>query len=157
MAALEHALSLAEPGGYVRIFIDEGEAVAQLLDQAAVRRIAPGYTTRLLAAFESEDPRVRALSHLEEGSAQGLPGTGVPGWDAAQAGREPGTPWVEPLSEREQEVLRLLPSRLSTPEIAQELVISVHTVRSHVKTIYGKLGVHRRADAVRRAEETGLL
>ena len=63
----------------------------------------------------------------------------------------------EALSERELEVLRLLPSRLSTPEIARELYISVHTVRSHVKSIYAKLGVHRRADAVQRAKELGLL
>jgi LuxR family maltose regulon positive regulatory protein len=66
-------------------------------------------------------------------------------------------PLVEPLSEREFEVLRLLRSRLSTPEIARELYISVHTVRSHVKSIYGKLGVHRRADAIRQAEKFDLL
>jgi LuxR family maltose regulon positive regulatory protein len=64
---------------------------------------------------------------------------------------------VEPLSGRELEVLRLLTTRLSSTEIARQLVISVHTVRSHVKNIYGKLNVHSRANAVRRAKELGLL
>jgi LuxR family maltose regulon positive regulatory protein len=64
---------------------------------------------------------------------------------------------VEPLSERELQVLRLLTTQLSSTEIAQELFISANTVRSHVKSIYGKLNVHSRVDAVERAEELGLL
>ena len=64
---------------------------------------------------------------------------------------------AEPLSERELEVLRLLATGLSNPEIADELVIAVSTVRSHCKSIYGKLNVHRRWDAVNRGSELGLI
>jgi len=64
---------------------------------------------------------------------------------------------IEPLSERELELLRLLTTSLSSTEIAQELFISVNTVRSHIKSIYGKLNVHRRRDAVQRAGKLGLL
>jgi LuxR family maltose regulon positive regulatory protein len=67
------------------------------------------------------------------------------------------SPLIEPLSERELEVLRLLNTPLSQPEIAERLYISVNTVRSHVKHIYGKLSVHARSAAVERAEELGLL
>jgi LuxR family maltose regulon positive regulatory protein len=75
---------------------------------------------------------------------------------------EPGHPsrlllkdGIEPLSEREQEVLSLLRSRLTVPEMAEELCVSESTLRSHIKSIYSKLGVHRRVDAVERAEELG--
>ena len=64
---------------------------------------------------------------------------------------------MEPLSDREQEVLRLLGTELSGPEIARELVVSLNTVRSHTKSIYTKLGVNTRRTAVRRAQELGLL
>jgi LuxR family maltose regulon positive regulatory protein len=66
-------------------------------------------------------------------------------------------PLIEPLSERELEVLRLLTTHLSSTEIADELVISVNTVRSHIKSIYSKLNVHSRMDAVQRAKELELL
>jgi LuxR family maltose regulon positive regulatory protein len=130
MDALGEALSLAEPGGYLRVFLDEGEPMAGLLRQAASRGIAPAYVAKLLAAFEPE-------------SAEG-------------AAPQP-QPLVEPLSERELEVLRLLAAGLSNPEIAEELVVAVSTVRSHCKSIYGKLGVHRRWDAVQQAQELGLI
>ncbi|MCX6036059.1 MAG: LuxR C-terminal-related transcriptional regulator [Chloroflexi bacterium] len=64
---------------------------------------------------------------------------------------------IEPLSERELEVLQHLNSYLSTPEIADELIVSANTVRTHIKNIYGKLGVHGRSGAVRRAKELALL
>jgi LuxR family maltose regulon positive regulatory protein len=138
MTALERALLLAEPGGYVRIFVDEGQPMAHLLREAAARGIAADYVNRLLNALEG-DARKQEVDQSLPPSIPSRP------------------PLVEPLSEREFEVLRLLRSRLSTPEIARELYISVHTVRSHVKSIYGKLGVHRRADAVQQAEDLGLL
>jgi LuxR family maltose regulon positive regulatory protein len=130
MDALGEALSLAEPGGYLRIFLDEGEPIARLLRQAASRGMAPAYITKLLAAFGPESAEVASPQ------VQSL---------------------AEPLSKREMEVLRLLAAGLSNPEIAEELVVAVSTVRSHCKSIYGKLEVHKRWDAVQRGQELGLI
>ena len=127
--ALAEALSLAEPGGFVRIFVDEGPPLARLLRQAASRGMSPAYVASLLAAFDGLEPVGAAAG------AQGIP----------------SQPLIEALSEREMEVLRLLATGLSNPEIAQELYVAVSTVRSHCKSIYGKLDVHRRWDAVQRA------
>jgi LuxR family maltose regulon positive regulatory protein len=140
LTSLEAALVIAESGGFVRILIDEGEPMLQLLRQAATRGIAPEYTSKLVAAFEQPDRA--ALASAPTDSPQQLPSL---------------QPLVEPLSERELEVLRLLAIGLSNPEIAQRLFIATSTVRSHLKNIYGKLNVHRRWDAVHRAEELGLL
>ncbi len=128
LTSLEAALVLAEPEGYVRTFVDEGPAMATLLEAAAEKEIAPRYVGRLLAAFSTT---TRAPA-----AAPGL---------------------VEPLSDRERDVLRLLGTELSGPEIARELVVSLNTVRSHTKAIYAKLGVNSRRTAVRRAQELGLL
>ncbi|MBN1136725.1 MAG: tetratricopeptide repeat protein [Anaerolineae bacterium] len=128
--ALAEALRLAEPGGYIRMFVDQGQPVARLLRQAASGGVAPAYVAKLLAAFGPEpavaiSPQVQAI--------------------------------VEPLSERELAVLRLLAAGLSNSEIAAELVVAVSTVRSHCKNIYSKLDVHRRWAAVQRAQELGLI
>jgi len=104
-----------------------------LLRQAAARGIRLDYVCKLLAVLEDETLGERRIGRL---AALSL---------------------VEPLSERELEVLRLLTTHLPSTEIAQELVVSVGTVRSHIKHIYGKLDVHTRADAVQRATELGLL
>jgi LuxR family maltose regulon positive regulatory protein len=141
MDALTEALSLAEPGGWVRTFVDEGQAMAGLLRRAAscgttpARGITPAYVAGLLAAFDGPEPEEMA----------------------AGPHHRPAQPLVEPLSERELEVLRLLSAGMSNPEIAEELYIAVSTVRSHCKSIYGKLDVHKRWDAVHRAQELGLL
>jgi LuxR family maltose regulon positive regulatory protein len=128
MAALSRALELGEPEGYVRTFTDEGLAMTSLLTAAAKRGIAPAYAARLLAPT---DP----------------------------ASLEPARhdPLVDPLSDRELEVLRLLATELSGPEIARHLVVSLNTVRTHTKNIYTKLAVGSRREAVRRAEALGLL
>jgi LuxR family maltose regulon positive regulatory protein len=120
----------------VRVFADVGEPMIELLRQAAARGMASDYAGRLLAAFGAEAQRRTGAREQE---------------------RTPSPPLIEPLSERELEVLRLLTTRLSSTEMAEELVLSVNTVRSHIKNIYGKLNVHSRADAVQRAEELGLL
>jgi LuxR family maltose regulon positive regulatory protein len=135
MEALAEALSRTEAEGYMRSFLDEGQAMARLLRQAASRGIAPAYVARLLAAFVK----------LEGGEPDSVPHD------------RPAQPLVEPLSEREMDVLRLLASGMSNPEIAEELTVAVSTVRSHCKSIYGKLNVHKRWDAVHRAQELGLL
>jgi LuxR family maltose regulon positive regulatory protein len=124
---LERALMLAEPEGYVRVFVGEGPLMAALLEAAAKRRVTPQYARQLLAAFGEAEDRTPVQ--------QGL---------------------VEPLSERELEVLRLLGTDLGGPDIARELVVSLNTVRTHTKNLYGKLGVNSRREAVRRAEELGL-
>ena len=121
--------SLAEPEGYVRIFIDEGPPMAALL--AVGRR----------QGHQHDLCRVDWLAALG-GVKRAAPGNAA---------------LVEPLSERELDVLRLLATDLDGPEIARELVVSLHTVRSHTKNIYAKLGVNNRRSAVRRAGELDLL
>jgi LuxR family transcriptional regulator, maltose regulon positive regulatory protein len=128
LAPLQRALTLAEPEGYVRTFADEGPAMASLLRAAAKQGMVRSYIGSLLAAFDTTGDRGRVK--------QGL---------------------IEPLSERELDVLRLLRTDLDGPDIARELVVSLHTVRSHTKNIYAKLGVNSRRAAVRRAAELELL
>ncbi len=137
LVPLERALTLAEPEGYVRMFVDEGPPMAQLLLEAAARGIMPDYTGKLLAAFEAEQLRSAGESPLPTSPAS--------------------QPLIEPLSQRELEVLRLFKTELSGPEIARELVIALSTVRTHTKSIYSKLNVNNRRAAVKRAEELGLI
>jgi LuxR family transcriptional regulator, maltose regulon positive regulatory protein len=134
LASLERALTLAEPEGYVRIFVDEGEAMRLLIEKQSCNRVHPlnGYADKLLAAFVS--PTV--ISQPKADDLQSIV--------------------VEPLSERELEVLRLLGTELSGPEIASELVVSLNTFRTHTKNIFNKLGVNNRRAAVRRAKELNL-
>jgi LuxR family maltose regulon positive regulatory protein len=141
LTALERALSIAEPEGYVRTFIDEGAPMARLLRQAIERGITVEYASRLLAAMERETKDDGQLAPVRPSSV----------------GDRSSSVLVEPLSGREMEVLRLLATRLSSAEMADHLVISVHTVRSHIKSIYAKLDVHKRHEAVARARELGLL
>ncbi|MEU4243897.1 LuxR C-terminal-related transcriptional regulator [Actinoplanes sp. NPDC026619] len=124
---LERALTLAEPHGYVRAFAGVEPA---LLRRLARQQPTWGYVRRLLD------------------SSAGLPGAGLPG-----AG---SVPLVDPLSERELDVLRLLRSDLDGPAIARELTVSLNTLRTHTKNIYAKLGVNSRRGAVRRAAELAL-
>ncbi len=127
LASLQRAVTLAEPEGYVRIFADEGPPMAALLRAAAKQGITPSYVRRLLAAVTKTEDSTPG--------SQGL---------------------IEPLSERELDVLRLLGTDLDGPEIARELVVSLNTVRTHTKNIYAKLGVNNRRAAVRRARELDL-
>jgi len=133
--ALQRALSLGEPEGYVHSFLDEGPAMAELLREAASQGTALEYVNKLLAAFE-----------VAEHGALERPGP------PPQARAS-----VETLSERELEVLRLLNTSLSSTEMADELVVSVNTVRTHIRSIYSKLGVHSRYEAVARARELKLI
>jgi LuxR family maltose regulon positive regulatory protein len=128
LASLERAVPLAEPEGYVRTFVDEGPPMTALLKLASKQAKAPASVRRLIAAAT-----------------------------AADGGRPVDSPLVEPLSERELEVLRLLESDLDGPDIARELTVSLATMRTHTRNIYAKLGVNNRRAAVRRAAELGLL
>jgi LuxR family maltose regulon positive regulatory protein len=133
--ALSQALSLAEPGGYVRIFLDEGQPVIRLIRQAASRGIAPAYTAKLLAASGPPEA-MEKIAEYGSSHAQTL---------------------IEPLSKRELDVLRLLAAGISNREIADELVVAASTVHSHCKSIYSKLDVHSRSSAALRARELGLI
>ncbi len=140
LTSLERALKLAEPEGYVRIFLDEGASMEQLLREAAGGGILPGYTGRLLSAFDTEGQT--SVARADESPVLKTPAS---------------SPLIEPLTERELDVLRLFKTELSGPEIARELVIGLSTVRTHTKSIYSKLNVNSRRAAVRRAEELGLI
>ncbi len=137
MAALERALTMAEPEGYVRTFVDEGAPMAALLRRAAPRGVAaPAYVSKLLDALDAEAPMRR--------------GPTGPASPVAQ-------PLEESLSERELEVLRLVAAGLSNRDIAQELVLATGTVKKHTNNIFTKLGVRNRTQAVAQARELGLL
>jgi LuxR family maltose regulon positive regulatory protein len=128
LASLGRAVSLAEPEGYVRIFIDEGAPMGSLLRALASQGSAGRYARQILAISSTTDH--------DRPSKQSL---------------------LDPLSERELDVLRLLGTDLSGPEIARELVVSLNTVRTHQKHIYAKLGVSNRRAAVRQGDELKLL
>jgi LuxR family maltose regulon positive regulatory protein len=134
MDTLAQALDLAKPEGYVRTFVDEGAPVRELLQGAAARGAVShkAYVGRLLSAF--------GLASAQEMEATAL----FPGL-------------VEQLTERELQVLRLIVTDLTAPAIAQELCVSVNTVRTHIQHVYQKLGAHSRYEAVARARERGLL
>ncbi len=127
LVPLERALTLAEPEGYFRIFVDEGRPMAALLEAAVKQGIALNYVRHLLTAYDKAEGRTPAKQVM-----------------------------IEPLSERERDVLRLLGTDLSGPEIARELMVSLNTLRTHTKNIYEKLEVNNRRAAVRRAEELDL-
>ncbi|MEZ4661343.1 MAG: LuxR C-terminal-related transcriptional regulator [Caldilineaceae bacterium] len=128
---LEYALAAAEPAGYLRIFVDEGQALFELLQLALARKIKPGYVSRLLAAGKVEQERLAAQQ-----SAQ---------------------PLVEPLTARELEILTLLANGLSNRALAEILVITIGTVKRHVMNIYGKLGVNSRTQAIAKARQLRLI
>jgi LuxR family maltose regulon positive regulatory protein len=140
-AYLERALALAEPEGSVRVFLDEGEANAALLGRVGC---PPWLAQHLPLPLPSPQP-----PPCEGGGATISPSPDKRGGQGGEI--------IEPLSERELEVLRLLAEGLTYAEIAGRLVVSLNTVRFHVKEIYGKLGVNRQAQAVARARELGWL
>lgn len=124
LSTLRRALQLAEPGGYIRVFVEQGKSMASLLRQAAARGLAPDYVSTLLDAFRVSPASTSTL--------------------------------VESLSDRELEILRLIATGLSNQMIADTLVVSVNTVKTHVKRLYGKLSVNNRLQAVERARELDL-
>jgi len=127
LSCLERAVTLAGPEGYVRVFVDEGPPMAALLRVAAKQQAAGNYVRQLLAAVTGTEQNGPVKQAL-----------------------------IEPLSERELDVLRLLGTELDGPAIARELMVSLNTVRTHTKHIYAKLAVTNRRAAVRRAAELDL-
>jgi LuxR family maltose regulon positive regulatory protein len=135
------ALTLAEPEGYVRLFLDEGPAMARLVREASARDMAVEYSRQLLAALQAEGEATRR----------------TPGPPRRSFVAGPPSPLAEPLSKRELEVLQLIAEGLSNREIAQQLFLALSTVKVHTRNIYGKLGVHSRTQATSRARELCLL
>ncbi|MDR6224057.1 LuxR C-terminal-related transcriptional regulator [Desmospora profundinema] len=133
---LEEALALAEPGGFIRTFVDEGVPMERLLSEAAAYGIMPEYIDQLLNVFEEEQKRVDKSSLPPESPVQ---------------------PLMEPLSERELQVLQLVAQGLSNREISERLFLALSTVKGHNRNIFNKLQVQRRTEAVARARELGLL
>jgi LuxR family maltose regulon positive regulatory protein len=134
--SLGQALTLAEPQGYVRLFVDEGQPMAELLRFAISKNVAPEYASKLLAAFPENI------------------------YDAVQYDQDLTVyqqSLVEPLSEREIEVLCLMAEGCKYKEIAERLVVSINTVRHHTRNVYSKLDVNNRTQAIGRAKELNLL
>lgn len=132
--ALGYALSLAEPEGYVRTFIDEGTAMEELLRIAQIRGMATVYVTQLLAAFDPDASRFSRVQPTRKSVGD-----------------------FEALSDREMEVLRLMADGATNQEIAQTLVISIGTVKKHSSNIFLKLNAHNRTQAVSAARSRNLI
>ena len=131
-AALKDALALAEPGGYIRIFLDEGRTIAKLLQSVKTgNKMLTQYISRILNALGEEHSITPAVA-----APQTL---------------------IEPLSERELQILQLISEGLSNREIAQELILSLPTIKWHTSNIYGKLGVKNRTTAVAKARSLNIL
>jgi len=128
------ALSLAEPGGFIRLFVDEGKPMAHLLSQAEALGMMPDYLGKVLAVCKAEEQQREAT-----------------------ASQPPAQPLIEPLSPRELEVLQLMEQGRSNQEISERLFLALSTVKGHNRNIFDKLQVQRRTEAVARARELGLL
>ena len=144
-APLTRALALAEPEGYVRTFVDEGPVMAHLLADAAAQGLSPAYVATLRAAFAADSAPPRDAP-AEQGTAS-TPAPVVPHQ----------TSLVEPLSQRELEILQLIARGLTNREICTRLFLALSTVKGHNRNIYAKLQVSRRTEAVARARALGLL
>jgi len=136
LASLSRTLTLAEPEGYVRLFVDAGPPMARLLYMAAANDLNHSYIDQLLGAFNTREPEEEKAGKIESSSDSKL---------------------VEPLSDREIEVLQCIAEGLSNREVAQKLSISITTIKSHTRNIYGKLGVNSRTQAVAKARVWGIL
>ncbi|MCA9955672.1 MAG: tetratricopeptide repeat protein, partial [Anaerolineales bacterium] len=135
LESLQRALALAEPEGYFQCFVDEGPSLARLLYAALAQDIVPDYVRRLLAAFPSSEPEQTVQPQSEN----------------------PELDWIEPLSERELEVLQLVADGLTNQQIAAQLFLALNTIKAHTRNIYSKLGVNSRIRAVARARDLGVL
>jgi LuxR family transcriptional regulator, maltose regulon positive regulatory protein len=145
VAFLGRALELAEPDGYSRSFVNEGEPMAALLQEAVKQGFRPEYASQLLSAFPE----------ISTGAGAGSQIGATP--DLHKSIASDKTALVEPLSRREMETLQLIAEGYSNKEIAQKLCISLRTVKYYSTGLYGKLGVDSRMQAVIRARELGLL
>jgi LuxR family maltose regulon positive regulatory protein len=140
LSSLAVGLKMGEPEGYVYLFVIQGKPMEKLLRQAVRKGIHADYAQKLLGIMDAESPQSRGAESTPRGRKL-----------------DKGEPLPEPLSDRELEVLRLLNSRLSVPEIARELTVAPSTVRTHVRVVYNKLGVHGRFEAIQKAKDLALI
>lgn len=136
---IEQAVALAHPGGLVRSIVDARPLIVPLLQQLHASEVAPNYVSRLLSAFGDDKSNVPPKKPVPRTIDPDL------------------TDLVEPLTRREEDIIRLMARGLSNQEIAESLFISPHTVRAHATNIYAKLGVNSRARAVHKARQLGVL
>jgi LuxR family maltose regulon positive regulatory protein len=145
---LQAAINLAAPEGYVQMFLEHGEPMARLLRGLVERGMATAYANKLLTAYEAQkqfvDPESRTVTAAPERTGRG-------------ASPLTTSPLIEPLTDRELEVLHLMADGLTYNEIAGQITVSLNTVRTHVKNIYSKLLVHKRSEALSRARDLDLL
>jgi LuxR family maltose regulon positive regulatory protein len=152
--ALTKCLTLAEPEGYVRVFLDEGQPMHMLFAQWLAHASASSlrdYAIHLLSQFDAE-PRV-AMAAQETASPAGHPSAS----HVVSPVKPSGQPLVEPLSQRELEVLHLIALGRTNREVAQQLIVAPGTVKAHTASIYRKLDVTNRTEAVARARQLGIL
>jgi LuxR family maltose regulon positive regulatory protein len=142
--ALEEAVVLAQPGGWIRPFVEAGPPMADLLRSLIKKNVAVQYIEKILAAFQDN---VKDVSRDETDRAD----------VSAVPPSTPPQPLVEPLTNRELDVLELIEQRLQNKEIADKLFISPETVKGHLRNIYQKLGVTNRRQAVATAKDLGIL
>ena len=139
LEVLKRCLAAAEPEGYIRIFVERGAPMASLLKSLRNHGVNIEYIIKLLAGLNLPDE------------------ASLPEKDSSAPQRSSGDTLIEPLSERELEVLQFLNSHLTVPEISREMLIAPTTLRTHIRNIYLKLNVHGRLEALQKARDLGLL
>jgi LuxR family maltose regulon positive regulatory protein len=132
---LADALDLAEAGGFVRTFVDEGPLMARLLYEALSLGTSPDYVQRLLAAFQDIELESAIPSKMQSTNNE----------------------WIEPLTERELDILQLMAEGLTNPQIGERLYLALNTIKAHSRNIYGKLDVNNRTQAVLKAKSLGII
>ena len=142
LAQLEQAITLGQSAGFVRLFVDEGNALVPLLKQIGGRGVALAYIRQLLPLFDETTPPQPTPTSEQ---------------NAASVEPDSVMPLLNPLTKRELATLRYLASNLTTSEIAEQMIVAPSTIRTYVKRIYGKLDVHTRIEAVNRARTLGLI
>ena len=135
LTVLKKALTLAEPGGFMRVFVDEGPPMARLLYESLSSEIAPDYVRKLLVAFPKSEPEKAEASHQATS----------------------GSVWIEPLTDRELEILHYVAEGLTNPDISNRLYLSPNTIKTHLRNIFGKLDVSNRTQAVAKGRTLGIL
>lgn len=140
--SLEKALHLAEEEGYIRLFLECGAPMHQLLKEAQARLICPGYVSELLRAFDQQNRNTEKADILAQDPQPQLTNSGLR---------------LQLLNDRELEILGCMAAGLSNRDIANKLYLSINTIKWHIRNLYGKLGVNKRSEALVRGRETGIL